>query len=39
MVADIVVIGIVAVCILRGYKSGFLKSLINIAAYIVSIVL
>lgn len=39
MVADIIVIGIVAVCIIHGYRSGFLKSLINVAAYIISIIL
>ena len=39
MFADIIVIGIVVICIIHGYKSGFLKSLINIGAYIVSILL
>ncbi len=39
MIADIVVIAVVAVCIILGYRSGFLKSLINIVSYIVSIVL
>ncbi len=39
MLADIIVIGIVVICIIKGYKSGFLKSLINIGAYIVSLIL
>ncbi len=39
MIADIIVIAIVVVCIMHGYRSGFFKALVNIVAYIVSIIL
>ena len=39
MIADIIVIAVVAVCILLGYRSGFLKTLINVVSYIASIIL
>ncbi len=39
MIADIIVIAVVVVSIFLGYKSGFLKSLINVVSYIASIIL
>lgn len=39
MFADIIVIGIVVLCIIQGYKAGFFKSLVNIASYVISIIL
>lgn len=39
MIADIIVIAIVVVGIIYGYRSGFFKALINIVAYIASIIL
>lgn len=39
MIADIIVVAVVAVSIFFGYKSGFLKALINVVSYIASIIL
>ncbi len=39
MIADIIVIAVVVVSVFLGYKSGFLKSLINVVSYIASIIL
>ncbi len=39
MLADICVVGIVAVCIWSGYKAGFMKSFVRVASYIISILI
>ena len=39
MIADIIVVAVVAVSIFLGYRSGFLKALINVVSYIASIIL
>ena len=39
MLADICVVLIVAICIYTGYKSGFLRSFIRIASYLISLVI
>ena len=39
MIADVIVVAVVAVCIFLGYKAGFLRSLINVVSYIASIIL
>ena len=39
MLADICVVAIVAFFVYTGYRAGFMKSLIKIASYIISVVL
>ena len=39
MLADICVIAVVAVFMYIGYKSGFMRSFVKIASYIVSLVI
>lgn len=39
MLADIVVIGVVVVFVIIGYKAGFMRSFVNIISYIVSFIL
>lgn len=39
MLADALVIGVVVLFVIIGYKAGFMKSLINIVSYIISFIL